>query len=61
MYIGAVAILGVASLAVRIFHTPQAVRTCPLCEAKVELGRQRCQVCGYRFFDRYGASGRSGR
>jgi predicted amidophosphoribosyltransferase len=43
---------------VRVFHTPPAVRTCPLCDAKVELGRQRCQVCGYRFFDRYGASGR---
>jgi hypothetical protein len=53
-----VAILVIASLAVRIFHTPPAVRTCPLCATKVELGRQRCQVCGYRFFDRYGASGR---
>jgi hypothetical protein len=58
IYIGAVAILIVASLAVRIFHTPPAVRTCPLCATKVELGRQRCQICGYRFFDRYGASGR---
>jgi hypothetical protein len=24
-------------------------RVCPQCEAKVELGKQRCQVCGYRF------------
>jgi hypothetical protein len=28
-------------------HT--VTRKCPLCESKVELGRARCQVCGYRF------------
>jgi hypothetical protein len=48
IYIGAVAILLVASLAVRIWrHTP--TRKCPLCESAVELGRIRCQICGYRF------------
>jgi hypothetical protein len=24
-------------------------RKCPRCDAQVELGRPRCQVCGYRF------------
>jgi hypothetical protein len=51
-------VLLLLSIAVRVFHVPIATRRCPLCETKVELGRQRCQVCGYRFFDRYGASGR---
>jgi hypothetical protein len=27
----------------------KVTRKCPLCEAKVELGRAQCQVCGYRF------------
>ena len=53
-----IAVMVAASLAVRIFHRPVATRVCPLCQTKVELGRQRCQVCGYRFFDRYGAPGR---
>jgi len=51
-------VLLVLSIAVGIFHVPIATRTCPLCGTKVELGRQRCQVCDYRFFDRFGASGR---
>jgi hypothetical protein len=47
-YISAVALLLVVSIAARVWrHVP--TRVCPLCSAKVELGRQRCQVCSYRF------------
>ena len=36
------------SFAVGIWkHVP--TRKCHLCGAKVELGKGRCQVCGYRF------------
>jgi hypothetical protein len=48
IYISAVAVLLIASLAVGIWrHVP--TRKCHLCGAKVEIGKSRCQVCGYRF------------
>jgi hypothetical protein len=31
-----------------IFKQP-ATRQCPFCESRVELGKIRCQFCGYRF------------
>jgi tRNA(Ile2) C34 agmatinyltransferase TiaS len=41
----AVLMLGIAiRLLVRL-----VTRTCHECGAKVEVGRQRCQICGYRF------------
>ena len=50
IYSGFAGLLIVFSLAVRIFrHIP--TRPCHLCGAKVELGRQRCQVCDYRFIN----------
>jgi hypothetical protein len=37
-------------IAVRIWkYTP--TRKCHLCETQVELGRRRCQVCGYEFIN----------
>lgn len=30
-------------------HKQPATRQCPLCESAVELGKTRCQACGYRF------------
>jgi hypothetical protein len=30
-------------------HKRPATRECPLCESRVELGKIRCQICGYRF------------
>jgi hypothetical protein len=48
IYLAAVALLVLASVAVGIWkHVP--TRKCHLCGAQVELGRGRCQVCGYRF------------
>jgi hypothetical protein len=48
IYISAIVILLALSIAVWIWrHTP--TRLCPLCESRVELGRARCQVCGYNF------------
>jgi hypothetical protein len=48
IYIAIVVLLLGLSLAVRIWkHTP--TRRCPLCESRVEIGRSRCQVCGYNF------------
>jgi hypothetical protein len=48
IYVSAVALLLLASFAVGIWkHVP--TRKCHLCGAKVELGRGRCPVCGYRF------------
>ena len=38
-------ILGVLVVAFR--H--RITRVCPQCGTKVELGRQRCQACAYRF------------
>jgi hypothetical protein len=48
IYVGAVLVLVAASVATWIWRQ-SASRVCPLCEARVELGRTRCQVCGYRF------------
>jgi hypothetical protein len=36
------------SVLVHVFRR-HATRVCPLCDSKVELGRRRCQVCGYLF------------
>ena len=48
IYISMVVALIALSLAVRIWrHTP--TRKCHLCDSAVELGRRRCQVCGYEF------------
>jgi hypothetical protein len=50
IYISVIAILLLFSIAVRIWkHAP--TRKCHLCGAKVELGRRRCQVCGYEFIN----------
>jgi len=50
IYIAAVTVLLFASIAVGIWkHTP--TRRCHLCDARVELGRRRCQVCGYEFIN----------
>jgi hypothetical protein len=38
-----------AVLVVGWIHKRPATRECPLCESRVELGKIRCQVCGYRF------------
>jgi hypothetical protein len=27
----------------------RTTRTCPLCGSKVDLGKVRCQTCGYKF------------
>jgi hypothetical protein len=35
-------------IAIRIL-VKVVTRKCHECGAKVEMGRQRCQVCGYRF------------
>jgi hypothetical protein len=41
-------VLLLASVAVRIWrHVP--TRKCHLCGAQVEIGKSRCQVCGYMF------------
>ncbi len=48
IYIGLVVVLLALSITVRIFrHT--ATRKCHLCGVQVELGKGRCQVCGYQF------------
>ena len=48
IYISILVVLLIVSILARVFrHVP--TRTCPLCDAKVELGRARCQVCHYRF------------
>jgi hypothetical protein len=48
IYIGIAVLLIAFSIGVRIYrHT--ATRKCHLCGAAVELGRGRCQLCGYRF------------
>jgi hypothetical protein len=48
IYVSAVALLLLASIAVGIWkHVP--TRKCHLCDAQVEIGKVRCQVCGYRF------------
>jgi hypothetical protein len=48
IYVGLLVVMLAASLLVWVFrHTPS--RRCPLCEAQVEIGRTRCQTCGYRF------------
>jgi hypothetical protein len=31
-----------------VFHKP-ASRKCPFCSTQVELGKTRCQICGYMF------------
>jgi predicted amidophosphoribosyltransferase len=50
IYVSTVAVLLLLSIAVRIWkHTP--TRKCHLCGAQVELGRRRCQVCGYEFIN----------
>ena len=48
IYISVVVALIALSIAVRIWrHHP--TRKCHLCGAQVELGRRKCQVCGYEF------------
>ena len=50
VYIGFVVILIAFSIGVRIYrHT--AMRKCHLCGSMVELGRQRCPTCDYRFIN----------
>ena len=48
VYVVMAALLFVASVLVGIFRHA-VTRKCPLCDAKVEMGRQHCQVCHYRF------------
>ncbi len=50
VYCGFAGLLIAFSLAVRIFRHV-ATRPCHRCNARVELGRQRCQVCDYRFIN----------
>jgi hypothetical protein len=50
VYVSFAALLIAFSIGVRIFKQT-AVRLCHLCGAKVELGRQRCQVCNYKFIN----------
>jgi hypothetical protein len=48
IYISFVVLLIAFSIAVRIYrHT--VTRKCHQCGSMVELGRQRCPVCDYRF------------
>jgi transposase len=48
IYISVVVALIALSITVWILrHTP--TRKCHLCGAQVEIGRRRCQVCGYEF------------
>ena len=50
IYMSVAVLLLALSIAVGIWkHT--AVRKCHRCGAMVELGRIRCQACGYRFED----------
>ncbi len=48
VFISITAWMILAGVAVRIFRWVPT-RVCPLCEAKVELGRTHCQTCGYKF------------
>jgi hypothetical protein len=50
IYVSFVVVLVAFSIAVRIWRH-QVTRKCHMCGAKVELGRQRCQVCNYRFIN----------
>jgi hypothetical protein len=50
IYVSFAALLIVFSLAVRIFKI-SATRLCHLCGTRVELGRQRCPACDYRFIN----------
>jgi hypothetical protein len=50
IYISTIGLLLLMSIAVMIWkHTP--TRKCHLCGAQVELGRRRCQACGYEFIN----------
>jgi hypothetical protein len=48
IYATAVALCLVVLVVGWVFHTP-ASRTCPFCATQVELGKARCQSCGYVF------------
>ena len=48
IFVSMVGVLLVASVLVHVFRR-NVTRVCPLCDARVEIGRRRCQVCGYRF------------
>ena len=48
IYITIMLVVLVLGILIRIL-VRVVTRACPECGAKVELGRQRCQVCGYRF------------
>ncbi len=50
IYVSFAALLIAFSIAVRIFKLA-ATRLCHLCGARVELGRQRCPSCDYRFIN----------
>ena len=48
IFIILIAWMGLAGIIVRIFrHVPS--RPCPHCNAQVEIGKARCQECGYLF------------
>jgi transposase len=48
IYISMLVFVLVVLILVRIYHRP-ATRLCHLCGARVEIGKSRCQVCGYQF------------
>ena len=50
VYVSFAALLIAFSIGVRIYKQT-AVRKCHLCGSMVELGRQRCPVCDYRFIN----------
>ena len=48
IYLSVVIVVLLLGIAVRIWkYAP--TRMCHLCNARVEIGRRRCQVCGYEF------------
>ena len=48
IYASMAGLLALFSVLVGIFRH-MTTRKCPLCDSQVEMGRQRCQVCDYRF------------
>jgi predicted amidophosphoribosyltransferase len=48
IYASMLLLCGVVLVLIRVFRH-QVTRTCPLCDAQVELGKPSCQSCGYRF------------
>jgi rubredoxin len=48
IYVSAVAVCLIVLVIGWAFHRP-AARKCPHCAAQVQLGKARCQTCGYMF------------